>query len=110
MGGISESKRHGGVLVEAEGSDYCGFGDVDGGDGDLMIAFDKFELGEHSGTPEVVGEVLDVREGIAIRGGDSNEAAVVTAGAPATDMLRHHVEGGCPRTVRTADDASGLEL
>ena len=75
-----------------------------------MIAFDKFELGEHSGTPEVVGEVLDVREGIAIRGGDSNEAAVVTAGAPATDRLRHHVEGGCPRTIRTADDASGLEL
>ena len=35
-----------------------------------MISFDKVKLGEDSGAPEIVGEILDVREGIPVRSGD----------------------------------------
>ena len=75
-----------------------------------MISFDKVKLGEDSGALEIVGEILDVREGIPVRSGDGVEAAVVAAGAPAATRLGHHVKRGHPRAVRVADDAGGLEL
>ena len=110
LGGIAESKRHGGVFVEAEGRNNGSFGDVGGGNGNLVISFDKVKLGEDSGAPEIVGEILDVREGIPVRSGDGVEAAVVATGAPAATRLGHHVKRGRPRAVRAADDAGGLEL
>ena len=75
-----------------------------------MISFDKVKLGEDGGTPEIVGEILDVREGIPVGSGDSVEAAVVAAGAPAPTRFGHHVERRCPRAVRAADDTCGLKF
>ena len=92
LGGIAEAKRHGGILVEAEGSDNGSFGNVGSGDGNLVIFFDKVKLVEDSGTPEVVGEVLNVKEGVPVGSGDSVEAAIGAAGMPAATRLGHHVE------------------
>ena len=92
LGGIAEAKRHGGILVEAEGSDNGSFGNVSSGDGNLVIFFDKVKLVEDSGTPEVVGEVLNVKEGVPVGSGDSVEAAIGAAGMPAATRLGHHVE------------------
>ena len=57
-----------------------------------MIFFDKVKLVEDSGTPEVVGEVLNVKEGVPVGSGDSVEAAIGAAGTPAATRLGHHVE------------------
>lgn len=90
---IPKSKRHTGVLKQAEGRCYGGFRNVGRLHGDLMVSFHEVDLGEHRGAIQVGSKVLDVRYWVAVGNCDTVEGSIITAGPPvARDRFGHHME------------------
>ena len=78
--------------------------DVLWGNGDLIIALEEVDLGEHLRAAEVAGEVVQPRERVAIRFRHGVQTAVVSTRAPATSRLRGDVQGGRPLALGAPDD------
>jgi len=59
---------------------------------------------------EAGGEVMEVRERVAVGGGGQVEAAVIAARAPGAIRFRDKVEGRSPGAVGAADDTGRLKF
>ena len=75
-----------------------------------MVPLDEVHAGEELATVELVGEVQDAGQGLAVVLGGEVEAAVMAAGSPRAILLAYHVERGGTRQVRAANDAGSLYL
>ena len=105
MGGIAEAKRHKKDLKKAKRGDDGGFGDVGRVHGDLVVALSEVDFGKNGGAVELCGKVVEVGQGVFVRGGDVVQEAVVAAGAGAAIRLGNHVEWGGPGCGGTTNDS-----
>ena len=86
-------------LGEAECCDDCSLAHVICSYLNLVVGTYQVDLIENRSTRELRGKVLDVWHRIAAGRRDVIEAYVVATRSPTAGVLRHHVQGGRPRTV-----------
>lgn len=70
----------------------------------------EFNVREYVGAGQAGGEILEMRDGVAIWCGSQVEEAVVSAWAPFTIGLGGHVEGGCPLAAGRPHDPQMLRV
>ena len=110
LSSIAEAKRHFCEFKKTERGDYCSFGDIGGGDRNLVIALHQVQFGENRGAMETGGEVMEIGKRIAVRNGLKVKAAVVAARPPGAVRLGYEMERRSPRAAGATNDASRLKL
>ncbi len=92
---IPQVEAHEQAFKQSKGGYHGSFGDVGGGDRYLMITFNNVDFAEDGAAVQVVDQVLDVWEGVPVRGCDCVEAMVVATWLPEAILFGHHVYRGC---------------
>ena len=82
LGRILQPERHPKELKQTERREDTCFGDVLRSHQDMVIPAYQIDLGEVAAACEVRGEVLDVRDGVAVWGSNVVQASVVATGTP----------------------------
>ncbi len=75
-----------------------------------MVTLYQVYSGEEVAAVQLVGEVEDAGEGLAVVCRCPVESAVVTAGPPRPVLLADHVQRQRPGRIGTADDAGCLQF
>lgn len=89
---IPETEGHSDEFEQAEWGDDGSLGDVICVEGNLVIGSDEIDLREDCAASKLRREVLQVRDGVAIRHSCGIQGTVVTTRTPVTGGLRDHVE------------------
>ncbi len=110
MSSVPEAKTHEQILKQSKEGDDGSFWYVGGGDAYLVVSFDQVDLAEDGAAVQPIGQVLHVREGVPVRGGDRVEAAIVAAGLPGSVFFGDHVQGRCPCRVGFSEDTFFFEF
>ena len=110
LSSIAEAKRHFGEFKKTERSDNGSFGNIGGGDRNLVITLHQVQFGENRGAMETGGEVMEIGKRIAVRNGLKVKAAVVAARPPGAVRLGYEMERRSPRAAGATNDASRLKL
>ena len=110
LSSIAEAKRHFGEFKKTERGDNGSFGNIGGGDRNLVITLHQVQFGENCGAMETGGQVVEVGERIAVGDGLEVKAAVVAARPPGAIGLGHKMERRSPRAAGATNDASRLKL
>ena len=110
LSSIAEAKRHFGEFKKTERGDDGSFGNIGGGDRNLVITLHQVQFGENCGAMETGGQVVEVGERIAVGDGLEVKAAVVAARPPGAIGLGHKMERRSPRAAGATNDASRLKL
>jgi hypothetical protein len=63
-------------------------------DGDLIVSLHQVAFGKDGATEKLVGVVVDVMNGVAVRNGSGVQRAIVAAGTPTVVLLGYDVESG----------------
>src|SRR5699024_5022065 len=90
--GRFEAEWHPQEFEEAKWGDDCRLRNVLFGHLDLMVGFHQIDRCEHTAAVEVECEVMQVRDGIAIRSGLRINPAVVAAWAPVSIVLSNQMQ------------------
>jgi hypothetical protein len=107
---VPKTKRHKKIFEKAKRSYYNSFLNIFLSHGDLVITLDEIDAREEPAAVELLGEVQDAGQGVAVVDSGEVEAAIISAGPPGTILLAHHVQWGGPRGVRSANDARRLQM
>jgi hypothetical protein len=107
---VPKAKRHKKIFEKTKRSYYSSFLNIFLSHRDLMIALDEVDAREEPAAVELVGEVQDAGQGVAVVDGGEVEAAIVSAGPPGSILLAYHVQRGGPWGVGSANDARRLQL
>ena len=105
LSGVAESERHTYKLEQAKGRSDSSLANVVGMDRNLVVGPDKVDLGENGGTMEAGGEILEMRNRVAIGNSVVVKGAVISAGSPVARLFGYEVERGCPSAGRGSYNA-----
>ena len=110
LGSIAEAKRHLGEFKKTERSDNGSFGNIGGGDRNLVITLHQVRFGENCGAMETGGQVVEVGKRIVVGDCLKVKVAVVAARPPGAIGLGYEMERRSPRAAGVANDARRLKL
>ena len=79
---IFQTKRHGEKFIEAERRDDSRFGDIGGGDRNLMITFSEIQFREDGGTMEARGKILEIGKRVSVMNCLEGKVAIIAARPP----------------------------
>ena len=101
-GGVDEAERHDAPFEVCGALDRHRGGEGGGSTGrvldeDLVVSLLQIYLGEDGGVREIMKEVIDVGEGIAVTVSDRVQSAVINAEAEGAVLFGDHEEAGGPR-------------
>ena len=105
LSGVAESERHAYKLEQTKGRSDSSLANVVGIDRNLVEGPDKVDLGENGGTMEARGEILEMRNRVAIGNSVVVKGAVISAGLPVARLFGDGVERGCPSAGRGSYNA-----
>ena len=95
--GVGQSKRHHGALVQSVSRGERSLGDIALSDLQLIVSGAKINLGEYTGTTELVKQIIDSRQRLLVLYGDFVEGAVVDAQTEGTIALLSKQHWQSPR-------------
>ena len=91
---VPQTKGHLHKLEEAKGGGNCCLGDALGCYRDLVVSPDQVNFLKGHATMKVGGEILQMRDRVAVRDSSSVHSAVIPTWSPVTrGFLWNHVEG-----------------
>ena len=102
---VLQAKSHVRKLVQSKSCGNGSFADVFRVDWYLLISLYQIERGEHSTTLNVVGEVVDVADGVTIWNSPAIQRAEIATWSPTCFVLSCEVKWRGPRAFRGSANA-----